>query len=157
MTFRKFNGERVESFREYVKGYVDSKKNIEVMIATDSQNRGSRTVFSTVIALYDSGEDGHGHGAHCIFSRWTEPRYSRDRKIERLLKEVEASIDIGKELRDAGVTVKYIDIDINPNRKAGSNDAYQAAYGWVTGEGFECRYKTLGPLVTTMADWVVKK
>lgn len=155
--FKKFNGQKIESIIEYIKDYIGNKTNIEVMIATDSQNRGSKTVFSTVIALYDSGEDGHGHGAHCLFRRWTTPRYSKDRKRERLLKEVEESINVGKELRANGIPVKFIDIDVNPNKNAGSNDVYQAAYGWVTGEEFECRYKTLGPLVTTMADWVVKK
>ena len=155
--FRKFTGEKIESVVDYIKAYMSEKRNIEIMIATDSQNRGSKTVFSTVIALYDCGEDGHGHGAHCIFKRWTTPRYTRDRKVERLLREVEESISIGKQLRENGIPVKFIDIDINPNKKYASSDVYQAAYGWVTGEHFDCRYKTLGPLVTTMADWVVKK
>ena len=156
MFFRKFTGEKVENPVDYVRDYVSGRNNIDVMVATDSQGRGSRTAFSTIIAMYDSGEDGHGHGAHCIFRRWTTPRYTKDRKAERLLKEVEESINVGKMLRDGGVSVKFIDIDINPNKTAKSYDVYQAAYGWVTSEGFDCRYKTLGPLVTTMADYIVK-
>ena len=155
--WRKFNGEKIDSIAEYVRDYVRERKNIEVMIATDSQNRGSRTVFASVIALYDCGEDGHGHGAHCLCEKWSEPRYTKSRKVERLLKEVEKSIAVAKELSRWNVKIKFIDIDINPKKGTGSNDVFQTAYGWVTGEHFECRYKTLGPLVTTMADWVVKK
>ena len=51
---------------------------------------------------------------------------------------------------------KYIDIDINPNPKYKSNEVYAAAKGWCEGLGYEVRFKTLGPLVTTLADWLVK-
>ena len=39
----------------------------------------------------------------------------------------------------------------------GSNTAFDASKGWVEAEGFECRWKTLGPLIITFADWIVKK
>lgn len=154
--FKKFNGEKVPNVEEYVKKYYESNKNIDVMVATDSQSKGRNTIFSTIIAMYDRGDGGHGHGAHCLFSRWKTPRYRKEQKSERLLKEVEVSLDIAESLRSYGIPVKYVDIDINPKPKTGSNDVYSAAYGWVTGAGFECRYKTLGPLITTLADWVVK-
>ena len=37
-----------------------------------------------------------------------------------------------------------------------SNEVYNSAKGMIEGMGYEVRYKTLGPLVTTMADYVVK-
>ena len=154
--FRKFNGEKVKDIAEYVKRYVTDNENIEVIVATDSQNSKYRTGFCTVIAMYDSGNDGHGHGAHCIYDSWTTPKYSKERRQERLLKEVEESIDTAKTLRSGGVDISYVDIDISPKKNAASSDVFQAAYGWVTGEGFVCRYKTLGPLATTLADYIVK-
>ena len=51
----------------------------------------------------------------------------------------------------------YIDIDINPNPRYKSNEVFSAAKGWVEGSGYEVRFKTFGPLVTTFADWVVKR
>jgi predicted RNase H-related nuclease YkuK (DUF458 family) len=157
-TFRKFNGEKVLDVENYVKEYYESNKNIDVMVGTDSQSKGSKTIFSTIIAMYDHGDGGHGHGAHCIFSRWKVNRYRKEQKTERLLKEVEVSLEIAEALRSSGIPIKYVDIDINPKPKAGtSSDVYAAAYGWVTGAGFDCRYKTLGPLITTLADWVVKR
>lgn len=155
--FKKYSGEKIPSVIDYVKKYITEKDNIDVMIATDSQNGRFRTYFCTIIALYDRGEDGHGHGAHCIYNKWSVPVYSKSRRQERLLKEVEESITLAKELRDGGIVVKCIDIDINPKEEAKSSDVFQAAFGWVTGEGFECRYKTLCPLATTAADHVVKR
>ena len=159
-TFKKFSGEQLNNIEEYVKRYCDTHENIEILIGTDSQNRGVKTVFSTIIAMYDVGDGVHGHGAHCVFSRWSTPRYRKEQSTERLLKEVEESIATADRLKNAGVKVKYIDIDVNPspgaNHRNVSNDIFAAARGWVEGNGYECRWKTLGPLVTTIADWVVK-
>ena len=158
--FKKFTGEKLPNVEEYVRDYYKSHKKIEVMVGTDSQSKGARTCFSAIIAMYDCGDGEHGHGAHCIFRRWNVPRYRREQRAERLLKEVEESINVAKSLREFGVPVKYVDIDINPNpgtrQQNKSNEVYLAAKGWVEGEGFECRYKTLGPLITTLADWIVK-
>jgi predicted RNase H-related nuclease YkuK (DUF458 family) len=107
--------------------------------------------------MYNHGDGVQGHGAHCIFKRWSTPRYKRDQRFERLLKETEESINTAKALRDSGVKIKFVDIDINPDPKYKSNEAFTAAKGWVEGEGFECRHKTLGPLITSFADWLVKK
>ena len=50
----------------------------------------------------------------------------------------------------------YIDIDINPNPKFKSNEVYQAAKGWIESMGYEVRFKTVAPLVTSAADWLVR-
>ncbi len=160
VTFKKFTGERLPDVEEYVKKYCKEHQNIEVMVGTDSQTKGGKTVFSTVIAMYDKGDGEHGHGAHCIFKRWSIPRYRREQRQERLLKEVEESLNIAKSLRDNGVPVARVDIDINPipgsRGQNKSNEVFDAARGWVEGEGFVCSWKTLGPLITSMADWLVK-
>ena len=158
--FKKFTGEKLPNVEEYVRDYYRSHPNIDVMVGTDSQSKGSKTCFSTIIAMYDKGDGEHGHGAHCIFRRWHVPRYRREQRAERLLKEVEESINVAKSLREYGVPIAYVDIDINPNPGSKgqnkSNEVFTAAKGWVEGEGFECRYKTLGYLITSLADWVVK-
>ena len=148
--FRKFNREKIESESEYVKEYVKEHPGIEIMIGTDSQNRGRYTVYSTIIALYTPG-----HGAHCIYNRWKNER-ERVRQV-RLMNEVCASLECAEKLVSEGAPKpKYIDIDINPNPKFKSNEVYNSAKGMIEGMGYEVRYKTLGPLVTTMADYVVK-
>ena len=148
--FRKFNGETIPSVDDYVKDYVNTHENMEILVGTDSQNRGDNTIYSTVIALYEPG-----HGAHCIFRRWREPRERI--RATRLMNEVWASIATAEELVKKGVRKpKYIDIDINPNPRFKSNEVFTSAKGMIEGMGYEVRFKTFGPLVTTMADYVVK-
>ena len=150
VTFRKFSGEKIPNIEDYIKNYLDEHKGVEILVGTDSQNRGENTVYSTVIALYDPG-----HGAHCVFKRWREPR-ERIRSI-RLMNEVWASLATAEDLIKKGVKKpKYIDIDINPNPKFKSNEVFSSAKGMIEGMGYEVRFKTFGPLVTTMADYVVK-
>ena len=148
--FRKFNGERIPSVDDYIKRYVETHDSIEILVGTDSQNRGDNTIYSTVIALYEPG-----HGAHCIFRRWREPRERI--RATRLMNEVWASLACAEDLKKHGVRkVKYIDIDINPSPRFKSNEVYTSAKGMIEGMGYEVRFKTFGPLVTTMADYVVK-
>lgn len=149
VTFKKFTGEKLPNLVDYIKSYVIDHKEAEIIIGTDSQNKGYNTTYSTVIVLYTPG-----HGGHCIFRRWKTPK-ERVRQV-RLLKEVEESINLANELKEAGLNIKYIDLDINPNPKFKSNEVFQTAKGWVESVGFEVRFKTIAPLVTSVADWLVK-
>ena len=151
ISFKKFSGDKV-NYIDYVKNYIEEHKdiNVEILIGTDSQNKGNNTIYSTVIVLYNPG-----HGGHCIFKRWK----TKKEKIKnvRLLKEVEESLNIANELVEHNIQKpKYIDLDINPNPKYKSNEVYQTAKGWVESMGYEVRFKTIAPLVTTAADWLVK-
>ena len=151
ISFKKFSGERLESVTDYIKGYLkEHNEPIEIIIGTDSQNKARTTTYSTVIVLYTPG-----HGGHCIFKRWNTPKEKV--RQTRLLKEVEESLNVAKELVENGCPKpKYIDIDINPNPKYKSNEVFAAAKGWVEGEGYEVRFKTIAPLATSAADWLVK-
>ena len=73
------------------------------------------------------------------------------------MKEVEESINLANELVANGCPKpKYIDLDINPNPKFKSYEVYQSAKGWVESMGYAVRFKTIAPLVTSVADWLVK-
>lgn len=151
--FKKFSGDHLENFLDYIGNYIKehSDSNIEILIGTDSQNRGRNTTYSTVIVLYTPG-----HGGHCIFRRWK----TKKEKVKnvRLLKEVEESINIANQIVEAGLPKpKCIDLDINPNPKFKSYEVYQTAKGWVESLGYEVRFKTIAPLVTTCADWLARK
>lgn len=149
--FRKFDGTVVDLV-DYINGYLENHNDVEILVGTDSQNRGATTVFCTVVALYHPG-----HGAHCIYRKWKTNRFRKYEMDRRLMKEVEASIDTAQEIKNnCWDEPKYIDLDINPDEEAGSNIVFQAAMGYVKGMGYECRFKTLGPLITTLADYVVK-
>ena len=148
--FKKWSGKELDNVEEYIKDYIKENNNIEIIIGTDSQNKNGFTKWSTVIVLYNPG-----HGGHCIFRRW---RTEKERvKNVRLLKEVEESLNTANQLVEAGLPKpKYIDLDINPNPKFKSYEVYQTAKGWVESMGYDVRFKTIAPLVTTAADWIVK-
>jgi len=147
--FKKFDQTGIADVVEYVKSYIETFPDTEVMIGTDSQNAGDITTYCTIIAMYRPGK-----GGHCIYRKWKTKKVTV--RSVRLLSEVWASIEISNLLRDSGVQIKYIDIDINPNPKYKSYEVYSSANGMIEGLGYECRCKTFIPLVTSMADWVVK-
>ena len=149
MEFRKFDRQRVD-LAPYVKDYVGRFPNTEIMIGCDSQNVGRYTSYAVIVALYEPG-----HGAHVIYRR--EKTEKERNRPTRLMNEVWKSVEVATFLRDNGLKIKYIDIDINPNPKYKSNEVYEAACGLVKGCGFECRYKTLAPLCTTIADYMARK
>ena len=152
MEFKKFNGEKIDLVT-YVGNYCHAHRNIQIMVSTDSQCHGRYTCFATIVALYDSGDGEHGHGAHVISRTWKGRRYKKSEIFDRMMDETMASIDVAKLMRDSGIFVRYVDIDISPEEEAGSNVAFSAAKGWVESDGLECRWKTLCPLSTTMADY----
>lgn len=156
MEFKKFSGEKIDLVT-YVGNYCHTHRNIQIMVSTDSQCHGGHTCFATIVALYDSGDGEHGHGAHVISRTWRSRRYKKSEIFDRMMDETMASLDVAKLMRDSGIFVKYIDIDISPDEDAGSNVAFSAAKGWVESEGFECRWKTLCPLSTTMADYKARR
>ena len=148
MEFRKFDRSTVDLV-PYVKNYIANQPNTEILVGCDSQNRGRFTSYAIVVVLYEPG-----HGGHVIYRRMKENR-EKVRGI-RLMNEVWKSVEVATLLRDSGLKIKYIDIDINPSPKFKSNEVYESACGLVKGCGFECRYKTLAPLCTTMADWMAR-
>ena len=149
MEFKKFNGERIDLVR-YTRDYIMKMPNTEILIGCDSQNSAQKTCYAVIVALYEPG-----HGAHVIYRREKTRKEKNDRT--RLMTEVWKSVEVATLLRDNGLTIKYVDIDINPSPKFKSNEVYESACGLVRGCGFECRYKTLAPLCTTIADFMARK
>ena len=146
MEFKRFDGQKVDLV-PYVEGYCNTHDNIFIMVATDSQCKGGKTYFGTVVALYDEGDGEHGHGAHVISREWNTRRYKKTEIFERMMAETEASIEVAKYMKNYGIT----------DEGDGSNVAFAPARGWVEAEGFECRWKTLCPLATSTADKVARK
>ena len=146
---RLYDGKSVD-LESYVKDYMSSKDNVEILIGCDSQNFSDKTIYAIVVALYDKGK-----GAHVIYNRWKTDR-EPTRNI-RLLNEVWYAIETAEKLKEAGIPKpKWIDMDINPDPKYKSNEVFRQAVGLVEGMGYEVRYKSLGPIATYAADHLVK-
>jgi predicted RNase H-related nuclease YkuK (DUF458 family) len=124
--------------------------NVEILIGCDSQGYKDKTIYATVIALYKPGS-----GAHVLYRRENTPP-EKVRQV-RLMNEVWKSIEVAEFLKSEGLPkVKYIDIDINPDKRYKSNEVLRAAVGMVEGYGYQVRYKTFGAMVTYAADSLVK-
>lgn len=146
---RLYDGVKVDLV-SYVKEYIQTKDNVEILIGCDSQNFSDKTIYAIVVALYDKGK-----GAHVIYKRWKTQREAT-RNI-RLLNEVWYAVETAEEMKNAGLPkVKWIDIDINPDPKFKSNEVLRQAVGLVEGMGYSVRYKSLGPIATYAADHLVK-
>lgn len=149
--FRTLYGTQIPDLVEYIREYVSTKDNVEILIGSDSQCYGNKkTVYGVVIALYTKGK-----GAHVICSRETVPM-ERDTST-RLLNEVWKSIEIAEFLKENGLPKPtWIDIDLNPDPKYRSNSVLRQAVGLVEGMGYKVRYKHLGALTTYAANHLVR-
>ena len=146
---RLFDNKKVDLI-DYVKNWLETKPNAELLIGCDSQNFSDKTIYAIVVAIYDVGK-----GAHVLYNRWKTQR-EPTRSI-RLLNEVWYAIEVAEKMKAAGLPkVKWIDIDINPDPKYKSNEVLRQAVGMVEGMGYKVRYKTLGHIATYAADHIVK-
>ena len=134
----------------YIRDYLSSHKDIEILIGCDSQVKGRETIYALVLAMYTPGK-----GAHVLYDRFSTPK---DREIStRLMNEVWHSINLADELMNAGLPrAKYIDIDLNPDPRYKSNEVLRAAVGWAEGLGYSVRHKGDSPMMTYCADLLVK-
>jgi len=150
MEFKTLRDKKSIDLVDYVRSYLIEHPEVEILIGCDSQNHADTTVYATVVALYFPR-----NGAHLLFCKEVTP-VERTRQV-RLMNEVWKSVDIAEQLRLAGLPrAKYIDVDLNPDKKYKSNDVLRSAVGLVEGMGYNVRYKTLGALVTHAADALVK-
>lgn len=146
---RLYDGQKIDLIT-YVREWLESKPNAEILIGCDSQNFSDKTIYAIVVALYDTGK-----GAHVIYRRW---KTERERvRATRLLNEVWYAIETAESIKNAGLPKpKWIDIDLNPDPRYKSNEVFRQAVGMVEGMGYKVRYKTLGPIATYAADHIVK-
>lgn len=149
--FRTLYGTPIPNLIEYIKEYISTRENVEILIGSDSQCYGNKkTVYGVVVALYTKGK-----GAHVLCARETVPM-ERIRDV-RLLNEVWKSIELAEFLKEHDLPKpKWIDIDINPDPKFKSNSVLRQAIGLVEGMGYKVRYKHLGALMTYAANHLVR-
>lgn len=150
MEFKTLRDRKSIDLVDYVRSYLNENPEVEILIGCDSQNHLDTTVYATVVALYFPR-----NGAHVLFCKEVTP-IERTRQV-RLMNEVWKSIEVAERLRLADLPrAKYIDVDLNPDKKYKSNEVLRSAVGLVEGMGYTVRYKSLGALVTHAADALVK-
>lgn len=149
--FTTLQGIKIDNLVEYIKEYISTRDNVEILVGSDSQcYSNKKTVYGVVIALYSKG-----NGAHVLCSRETVPMERNTQA--RLLTEVWKSIEVAEYLKDNNLPKpKYIDIDLNPDPKYKSNQVLRQAVGLVEGMGYKVRYKQTGAMMTYAANHLVR-
>jgi predicted RNase H-related nuclease YkuK (DUF458 family) len=150
MNFRTLTNRHKVNLVDYVKQYLSDNPGVEILVGCDSQNYTANTTDATVVALYKPKG-----GAHVLYNKEVLP-LERVRQV-RLMNEVWKSVEIAELLKNSGLPqVKYIDIDVNPDKRYKSNEVLRSAVGLVEGMGYTVRYKSMGVMATYAADMLVK-
>jgi len=137
--FRTIKGDVVD----VVKHTLDVLKkhpNVSIRIGTDSQNMGSVTSYSTVIA-YRFGT----RGVHYIASKKRVPRIND-------WKEAEDSVEVAEWLTEKINTKVVIDMDYNDDNAHNSHKLISAAKGWANSLGYTVYVKPDELIATRAAD-----
>lgn len=135
-----------------------------VYIGTDSSTGKKYTQFITVIIIHHGAKSGNGKGCEVFPYITSLPKYSRGRMKEKLMKEVQISMehyysiyyDESGELALPNDTVE-IHIDINPDPKHKSSIAVKEAIGYVTGQGLIAKVKPHALAATGTSDWLGRR
>jgi predicted RNase H-related nuclease YkuK (DUF458 family) len=148
-------GEEVD-LRSAIEAELRAYPEVEVTIASDSQQRGQHTEYVTVVTLIRPGK-----GGRVIFNRELIVRV-RDLR-ERLWKETWRSTELAMELTetpDIGdrmpIDVHAIHIDANVDPKHKSSQYVEELVGLVIGQGFNAVVKPEAWAASHAADHAVK-
>lgn len=134
----------------YLKDFLTKYPESTILVGCDSQNKGEWTNYAIVIALHQPSL-----GGHVLFTKLKVDRI-RDR-FTKLWNEVEYSLEVAEFLKANGVQkIDYIDIDINPDPRYGSNNVLRAALGYLQSFGYKTRCKPHALAATYVADTICK-
>jgi predicted RNase H-related nuclease YkuK (DUF458 family) len=147
--FKSLSNEKVVDLIPYLKEKLSASDDIKIYIGTDSQNIGGKTVYASVIVLHYGNR-----GAHVVYSRMKVERIRE--RFAKLWKEVEISMEVAQYLREHDINATYIDIDLNPDPRYGSNNVLRAALGFVESFGYVARCKPDAVSASYAADRLCK-
>lgn len=142
--------------RSAIEAEMRAYPDVEVTVASDSQQRGQSTEYVTVVTLIRPGK-----GGRVLFNRELIPRVRELR--ERLWKETWRSTELAMELTstpDIGervtIDINAIHIDANIDPKHKSSKYVEELVGLVVGQGFKAVVKPESWAASHAADHAVK-
>lgn len=121
---------------EYVKQYIIDHKfnNLRIYVGCDSHNKGEFTTYVTTLVIHIGDT-----GCHVLFNKDKVKRIND--LWTRLWKEVELSVELALYLRENGINIHNIDLDLNDDEAYASNKLVAAAKGYVQSLGIKPRIK----------------
>jgi len=116
-----------------------SKEGGKVFVGCDSQIVRNSCVFSTVICFHGANDQ---MGGYYFFKREKIERNSFPTILNRLLKEVEKSIEMGYKIMEVNPDADIeIHIDANSKKDAKTTKFTDMLVGYAKGAGFRCKIK----------------
>ena len=158
----KLSGEKLEVWHT-AKGYQIDFKNVlreideyvkaggKVFIGSDSQIKGDQVVFASVICL-------HGNVSEKMYSRYffkkiISPRKKGRPMRQRIMKEVELSIDLAMKLIEKYPSANIeVHVDVGRTIRSKTSKYADMIDGWLKGVGIDCKMKPYSWASSAVAD-----
>lgn len=136
MEFQRLMDRAKVEISDYVKSYINDHKfnSLKIYIGCDSHNKGEYTTYVSTVVIH-VGETG----CHVLYKREKVKRIND--LWTRLWKEVEKSVDLALYLKENGINIHNIDLDLNDDEQYASNKLVNAACGYVKSLGIKPRIK----------------
>jgi predicted RNase H-related nuclease YkuK (DUF458 family) len=136
MIFKRLTDDAEIEISAYLKKYIQDHKfnNLRIYVGCDSHNKGEFTTYvtTTVIHVGDTG-------CHVLYDKQKVNRIND--LWTRLWNEVEKSVALANYLRESGINIHNIDLDLNDDEQYASNKLVKAARGYVESMGIKARIK----------------
>ena len=152
-SFKVFKSDiRIGNIKDYVlkmkkdNSSKDGDNGIKIIVGCDSQNRRSKTHYTTVIILVYPDKKG----AHVLEHRETVKRFPD--VFVRLHEEVRRSLELAEVLGGTEI-VDAIHCDYNSEKSAKSYQNYEAGLGWAISMGYKAFGKPFAFGASTVADY----
>lgn len=136
MKFRRLADGSQINLAAYLKQYIKNNSNnsIRIYVGCDSHVKGNFTTYVSTVVIHVGTT-----GCHVLYKKEkVEPIRDMWRK---LWGEVERSVEVTQYLRDNGINIHTIDLDLNHQEQHASNKVVNAAIGYVKSLGIKVRIK----------------
>lgn len=154
--WRRFNGEHLtvpilDEVANLIIREKEAGNKLKICIGTDSQVRGAKVEFATVIVFLREKRGGFMLINNEVV---TQKMQLKERMLNEVARSIEISFALCPILEEHGVDLEvHADINTNPNFK--SNPALNEAMGYILGMGFAFKAKPHAFASSSCADKVI--
>lgn len=151
MKWKSLSNQQEIDLVSYVKEYIKDRPEVQVLIGTDSQVHGKKVDYALVVAFHSQNT-----GGHIVYAKQTF--FKNTGMFDRLMREVQFTIEVGELLRISGVSQKIMRLhfDLNTDEVYKSNEVLRAVLGWAESMSYSVDYKPFAGVASRAADMLCK-
>lgn len=155
----KINGEKIKDLEAYIFNQLATKKNVFVMIGTDSMltshskpDRHRLIKYMTVI-VFKSKDDNFRDVNHVVIRRFEEKKYGKVPTAVKLNGEINLTANLGMWMKETINITPEIHLDINTSSQFGSFEVYNYIKGYFESLNFKTFYKPNACIASIASDY----